>query len=227
MKSHLKIDVRAILMLLFGLVAVLAIMLQVQRMTPKPPPELAKLGSERIGVVDSTYINHPLRFAIKMPNRFWLLSVLTQDTVLNRLDSNQMLHDQIVWLLSSKRVEANDTLALCKVGGILLDREKSSTELAINYLAEIISKHEQPGVRVHVVQHVTSPAHQVLKGAYFMVNVPDVLGVTMPVRVVALLPRGERLYIIESKTTDAFYPVIREELQEIVQRFFPLPLLTN
>lgn len=219
-----KVDVRAVIMLLFALIAVLLLMLQLQRMTPKPPEEFAKLANARFAVVDSTYINLPLQFSIKMPNRFWELSILTHDTLVPRFNTPRNMDAHILWLLSATRIAQEDTLAVCTIGVMRCETGLTAADLAINYLAEMISAYEQPGKRIHIVQPVSSPAHQLLKGAYFMINLSDFSGIKMPVWLVALLPRGERLYIIRSKTTEIFYPLVREELQEIVQRFHPLPL---
>lgn len=217
-----KMDIRAIVMLLFGLVAVILIMLQLQQSTPKPPPELAKLEGQRIGIVDSVYINRPFQFLLRMPNAQWHPSILTFDTTAAWLSDELPLQSQILWLLSMTRQQHNKTVAVARLGIVRVDAEPVAKELAIDYLAEIIANFEQNNERVRIVQQVQTPAHVVLKGAYFIVVLPDA-AVDMPVQIVALLPRNEFIYVISSETTEAAYPDYKNEIEEIVQRFYALP----
>ncbi|MBN1465511.1 hypothetical protein JXA02_07105 [candidate division KSB1 bacterium] len=218
-----SVDIRAIVMLSFSLVAVVLLMMHWRRSAPKPFSELARLEGRRIGVIDSMYIHLPFRFMIKMPNQQWRLSAVAHDTTLNRFVEEQLLGEQIVWLLLSHRLGNDDTLATARIGVICSDGAMNSSTAALDYLAELIATYERPPERLKIVQQVTGPAHQLLKGASFVTILPADAGIRMAVWIVAFLPRGDWLYVLRLETTEASYPLLRNELQEIVQRFFPLP----
>ena len=110
------IDIRAIIMMSFGLVAVVLIMVQMRLSAPKPPAEIKKLAERRIGIIDSTYIHLPFLFSIKMPSRKWIISSIPHDTTLVPLQRNKSFDDQITWLMSSHRIEKKDTLAVTHIG---------------------------------------------------------------------------------------------------------------
>ena len=221
-----KGDARAIVMLLFGLVAIILIWVQIRQAEPKPPPEISRLAGKRIAVFDSTYINLPFQFLIRMSNRLWHLSALTADTVLLPIQPDQSIESRILWLLSAKRVEKSDTLAKCRIG-VWAQAEGTAKSSAVNYLAEQISEHERGKVRARILQPVSGPAHAVLKGAYFVMALPPSGGVLMPVQIVALLPRNDLFYIIKIETTEKDYADLRNELEGIVRRFYPLPALVD
>ncbi|MBN1559232.1 hypothetical protein JW998_03235 [candidate division KSB1 bacterium] len=218
-----NVDIRAIVMLSFCLVAVLLIMMQWRRSAPRPLAEIARLEGRRIGVIDSMYIHLPFRFMIKMPDQRWRLTSLVHDTTLTSLVPDRPMEEQILWLLLSHRIGNADTLAMARIGVIRSDSERNSNAVALDYLAELIAAHERPQERLRIIQQVKSPAHQLLKGAYFVIVMPADAGICMPVWIAAFLPRGDWLYVIRLETTEASYPRLKDELQEIVQRFFPLP----
>ncbi len=215
-----QIDTRAIVMLLFGLVAVILIMLQLRRSMPKPPPELARLAG-RIGIVDSTIVHRPLHFMLKMPSNVWHPTILSKDTSFVTFRAAQPVLDQIAWLANCQR--AGEDTASARIGVLRVAEPPDSHELAITVLAELLDRYEINGRRVAILQPVTSPAHQVLKGDYFAVKLPAVNGQASQILVVALLPRGNTVFVIQSQTTEQAYPQIRDELQDLVRRFYPLP----
>jgi len=235
--SRKKFDSRAIIMSLFGLVAVILIMVQMQNLLPKPPAEMSQLGNERIGIVDSVYINLPFHFMVKMPNHFWRLQHISRDTILTPLGDNVDVLDQMKWLVRASREVAfirdttlaalpqnfDGSIALVQYGVFSNSFSSTATDMALNLLAEIIAKDETGGGRVRILQPVTSPAHSVLKGAYFAVVVPENTLLSMPVQILAILPRGDQFYCIKISTTEIAYPQLREEFEELVQRFNPLP----
>lgn len=222
MKRRNKLDTRAIVMMLFGLVAVVAIMVQMRNSLPQPPTEISQLGQKRIGIVDSTFINLPYRFMIKMPDVSWQLEMLSQDTLLVPFQTDSPVNGQIRWLVKSERFDDTTLLATACIG-ILTDSNMDVENLTITLLNELIEKFEKNGGRVRILQPASSPAHQTLKGYYFAIVCPDDAEVDMPVMVCALLLRGELVYVLQFFTTESTYPEIRQELEKFVQRFYPLP----
>ena len=218
-----KMDLRAIVMSLFALAAIIVIMLQLQRLAPKAPEVLEKLSSRtRIGVVDSSYINLPYAFIWTMPSNLWRLEILSSDTVLSPLVSDQAIEPQIHWLAAAQRRPETEIVAQCRIGVLSDSAHMPALDLALNLLSEVLQSLEGNSERATILQPVTSPAHQTLKGAYFIVVAP---GVNSPVVVRALLPRRDIIYVVECKTLQDDYQDVREELQEIIQRFYPLPAL--
>ncbi len=215
-----KFDIRAIVMSLFALVAIVAIMLQLQRTLPKTPHVVDELPhGQRIGIVDSSYVNLPFRFIWRTPNSRWRLHMLSRDTVLTPQPSTRT---HISWLVDATRLRHSKMAAKTRVG-VMLNRPGASAEdLVIDYLAGLLQEYER-GERATILQSPTTPAHAVLKGAWFAVILPKSADIAMPVWVVAFLPRGDKMFIIQSETTENDYPLLRKELEEIVQRFHPLP----
>ena len=181
-----KGDARAIVMLLFGLVAIILIWVQMRQAAPKLPAEVSRLDGKRMAIFDSTYVNLSFQFLIRMPNRYWQLSALTADTALISVGQDLSLENQILWLLSGKRAEKSDTSAMCRIG-VLSQAERTAGSLAVNYLAEQISEYEQDNARVRILQPVTERAHAILKGVYYAVVLPSSSEIQMPVRIVAVL----------------------------------------
>ncbi len=215
---------RQIVFLLFGLVAVIMIFLHLQRSQPQPPPELANMPpGQRIAIIDSTYINLPFLFSIRMPNSKWHLEKLSTDTLLSPFDSTQAIANQGIWVARALRLSNSDTAAITIFA--VLDRPLNMDvrNMSINFLAEIIANYESEG-RTEVLQPVTEPAHAVLKGAYFAVELPESAS-NFPVHVFALMPRKNMLYVIKSQTTAAHYDELYKELEHMVRNLKPIPSL--
>ncbi len=230
MKPGKKMDNRALVMLLFGLFAVFAIMLQMRNSLPKPPPEIARLNGARIGIVDSTYINLPFRFMIKKPNGLWQFEEMALDTTVSAFSDSEKIAEQILWCIGLVRTEDSDgtpPLASARIGILPRNEKTDANSFAINLLAEMIKTFQVNGGRARILQQVTSPAHQVLKGDYFAVVAPAESNVDWPVIVCAVLPRGDFFYILYLQTTELSYPAVRHEFERIVQRFYPLPSTIN
>jgi hypothetical protein len=216
-----NVDLRAIVMSLFGLVAIIAIMMQLQRSLPKPPDVLERLPQEeRIGIVDSTYINLPFSFIWTMPTSHWRLKTLSKDTLLLSLTSDREIISRITWLVSARRLQETDAIAACKIGAFSNPAQIPTQDVAINLLAEMLNVYERDGVRVSILQSVKSPAHQTLNGSYFVILRPEK---NASVHVVALLPRANDIYVILSETSEDAYLQLRDEIQLMVERFRPLP----
>jgi hypothetical protein len=238
MKRRRKLDSRAIVMLMFGLIAVIAIMVQMRRSLPQPPAELAALDGKRIGIVDSVYINRPFQFMIKRPNEHWQFEMLSTDSICQPITIDRQIYDHILWLVRGVRQSSatkedsftvtsigtatSDTLVIAKIGILVDSTGMASKELAISLLAEMIARYEADGARVQILQQVTSPAHQLLKGDYFALVAPDNI-TDKPIIIYSILPRGDLFYVLSFQTNDTVYPEVRQELEEFVQRFHPLP----
>lgn len=216
------IDLRAIIMSLFVLAAIFLIMLQLQRIKPTGPEVIQRLPrGERIGIVDSSYINLPFSFLWTMPNNNWHISMLSQDTLAPSLLSVAPLLDQFDWIAAAIRSEGSETLATCRIGVAAVDSNETAHDLAVNILAELLAKLEAGNERATILQPATSPAHQILKGAYFVAAPAG-----DKVHFVVLLPRKNKMFILFCRVLEKEYDLLREELQEIVQRFHPLPSIS-
>jgi len=215
-------DLRAIVFALFALLAVLMIMIQLQKTRPKASGVLEKLpDGERIAIVDSSYINLPFSFTWTMPNKNWRLRVLSRDTVLAPYSAEMPAMQNIKWLAAATRFQNLDSLAFSLVGVFKNMQQESTYDLAVDLLAEEVQKIETQGHRATILQPVTAPAHQILKGAYFVVMQPAVPADR--VHLVALLPRAGNMFVLTCYATNKNYDLLRPEWQTLVQRFYPLP----
>ncbi len=214
-------DIRAIVMSLFALVAIAAIMFQLQRTLPKTPQVVDRMPQgRRIGIIDSSYVNLPFQFIWRMPNNHWRLRMLSQDTTASPVMSP--LPGKVLWLAAAQRLQHSEVVAETRVGVTLNPKGLSAKDAAIDYLAALLQEYEKKE-RALILQPTTTPAHAILKGAWFAVILPESAEIEMPVRVVAFLPRRDKMFVVQSETTGKDYPLLREELEEIVRRFHPLP----
>ncbi len=215
---------RQIIFLLFGLLAVVLIFLQLQRTKPQPPAELAKLPpGKRIAVVDSSYINLPFLFSIRMPNSKWQLKMLSSDTLLTPFDSTKNIAEQTLSVARAIRLANSDTAALTTFAVMSRPVDVDIRDLSIDYLASLLQRYKSYG-RSEILKPVSEPAHSVLKGAYFAVRLPDAAD-EYPVRVYALLPRKNMIYLIQSKTSDSYYDELYTELEYLVRNIKAIPSL--
>ena len=213
---------RQLVFLLFGLAAVILIFLQLRRTQPQPPPELAKLPKEqRIAIVDSTYINLPFLFSIRMPNRQRQLSLVRTDTVLSPFVPSQPIGPQLLTVARATRLDGMDTVAVTTFSLLARPKDKEMRDLGIEYLAEHLETYDT-FARTEVMQQVSEPAHSVLKGSYFALLLPNAAN-RFRVRIVALLPRQGMIYVVQSKTTENAYSHLHQELEHMVRNFKPIP----
>ena len=214
-----NVDLRAIVFAIFALLAIVLIMMQLQKTKPTAPAALEKLPvGERIAIVDSSYINLPFLFIWTMPNKNWRLQALSQDTALTSRPPGAPLLLNMNWLVGAVRFQDSDSLAYCRVGVFENDGKKSAFDLAVDMLAELLAEVEKDGERAMILQPVTTPAHAVLKGAYFVLVDPDAA-----VQLFALLPRRDYVFILHCQATRENYDLLRPEWRALVQRFHPLP----
>lgn len=217
-----KFDLRAIVFAIFALLAIVLIMIQLQKTKPQAPAVLEKLPiGERIAIVDSSYVNLPLLFIWTMPNKNWRLFMLSSDTLPAPGEKESSILGSIKWFARATRFLHSDSLAQARVGVLQNLQKKSSYDLAIDMLAELLYEYEGKGQRAAILQPVASPAHQILKGAYFVVATPADMG--EQVHLFVFLPRSKNIFVIHCNATKMNYDLLRPEWQTIVQRFYPLP----
>lgn len=215
-----KIDTRALILTAFAVFVIIALYKQMGRLKPPVPAELEKLQGRRIAIIDSAYVNLPLRFICRMPSALWHMTLESTDTCAIEVDPNLSLFSQIRWLMSAERFRGPDRLAGCRVG-ILPRQDRHIMDIANSLMANLFDR-DGSEIRSEIIQPVTAPAHPVLKGAYFLILLPESENQSF-VRLVCVLPRKPWIYIVECRTPEKHYPIVRDELEGIVRRFFPLP----
>ena len=216
-----RLDIRAIVMSLFALLAIVMIMLQLQKSMPKAPPVLEKMtAGQRIAVVDSSYINLPLKFIWTMPNAFWRLSIISSDTLPPLLDDSA-LFSEILWLVQAERRQNGESLLRARIGVFAHETDKTASDIAVSLLAERLADLEKGGARATILQPVSAPAHPLLKGAWFVLQGPD--DAVNTVQLVVVLPRRENRFILSCDSNTNSYNHYRDEIEVLVQRFYPIP----
>jgi len=194
-----RLDIRAIVMSLFALLAIVMIMLQLQKSMPKAPPVLEKMtAGQRIAVVDSSYIN--------------LLPPLLDDSA---------LFSEILWLVQAERRQNGESLLRARIGVFAHETDKTASDIAVSLLAERLADLEKGGARATILQPVSAPAHPLLKGAWFVLQGPD--DAVNTVQLVVVLPRRENRFILSCDSNTNTYNHYRDEIEVLVQRFYPIP----
>ncbi len=210
-----------ILILLVSLVAIFAIILQMQhsvqplQVTEKMPP------GQRIAIVDSHYVNLPFHLTMRPPSPEWPMHIISRDTVLHPVTADSALFAQIRWMLEIN-VPPDSQKTMASRFGVLYAENSTSQEIAIQLLAEVLKRYEKEGELATIFKPVTTAVHPVLDGAYFGVALPA-NSLLRPVWVLTVLQRSPWIFVILSQTTAEDYPKTREDMRLIVARFRALP----
>lgn len=221
-----KPEIMAIVMLIFTLAIILIILNIMRNNFPKLPQEPPQLASEQhVGILDSTYYNFNFYFSMQIPSASWEMKILSRDTSLVISDTTQPILPQVDWLLDMERNQDGKKLAIARAGIVEWPSEVKAKDMTIDVLAELLQKYETPQHRAKILTPVSTPAHRVMQGAFFVAVFPKHPDLPYPVWIVSLLPRGNLAYIIIGETTEEYYPMVRDDLQKIVSRFDPVSKL--
>ena len=221
-KNFRKIEISGIVFLIFALSIIWVIMGEMKKNIPQQVEALPVLpGGARIGIIDSTYYNFQDYFSITAPNDGWSMHAIEPDSGSAQPSGDEIRLQDIHWRLLMEKTISNRQVALAKVGIVKWDKPVDSDNAAISILDELLKSYEQNG-RANILQPVTTPAHKIMQGHYFVVVFPRSTKLAFPVWIASFLPRDKILYIVLSQTTEDAYPAIREELEKIVSFFRPI-----
>jgi len=210
-----------ILMLLIGLAAIFAIILQMQH-SVHPPRVIEKMSpGQRIAIIDSHYVNLPFNLTMRPPSPEWPMHIMSRDTVLNTITTDSSLFSQIHWMLEIN-VPPDSPKTVASRFGVLKAGNSEAQEIAIQLLANVLKRYEKEGERATIFKPVTTAVHPVLDGAYFGVVLPT-SSLLRPVWVLTVLKREPWMFVILSQTTAESYPKAREDMRLIVAQFRALP----
>ncbi|NIA29235.1 MAG: hypothetical protein GWP06_04880 [Actinobacteria bacterium] len=216
----------AIVMLVFTLAIVLIILIIMRNNFPKLPQKPPQLpAKQHVAILDSTYYNYNFYFSMQIPSTRWKMKILSRDTGLAIADTTQPILSQVKWLLDMERNQDGEKPAIARAGIFAWPAEVNAKDMTIDVLAELLKKYETPQHRAKILVPVSTPAHRIMQGAFFVAVFPKHPDLSYPVWIVSLLPRGNWAYIIIGETTEKYYPMVRDDLQKIVSRFEPISKL--
>ena len=151
------------------------------------------------------------------------MTVLSRDTLLSAVDTTRALLSQISWLMRMDPA-ADFSPTSAKIGIMKWPAPFVARDVTISFLAEMLAGYEIDNKRAEILLGTTVPAHHIMQGAYFVVKFPRIENSAL-VRIFCLLPRRNAAYIVQSETDEESYPLVRADLERIVARFRPLPML--
>ena len=219
MKRNKKINIQPIVMILFALAVVFVILLQVKtglKNSYRDYPVL--LNNAAKGIVDLMYYNYTDRYSVQAPDSHWSMTERSDGFSLALLPESESMLNHINWQLQMDRMLDDNIAAQCFIGVARRDTLSLVQDQTIDMLANILDYFEHRGKQVQITKAVTQPAHHLLQGFYFAVEIPKEMD-DLNVWIFSVLPRDDLLYIIYIKTNDNSYSVLRTEFEKITQRF--------
>ena len=211
-----KPEVMAIVLLIFSLTIILIVLSQVKNYLPEEAPIVPQLqNGQKVGVLDSLYLNFHHYFSWKKPSPEWEFDVL--DTTLHSsiVDTLAPVLPQIKWLVAMQ----NGGEAESQIGILNWPKKIQSKDVIATILAELIQQYETGNQKLRIVVPMETPAHRILQGAFTVVELPGSSAVEKPLWIISLLPRDKTGYIIISKTTEEKFPQLKVDLEKCVSYF--------
>lgn len=203
-----------IALLVVALAFVIAFMAILGREQPGTTPPSA---DEYAKVVNQTYYNSLLGFAISAPSTDWEILFYGKSDSLRREDVSLSVFENINPLVELRRYDQNVTVALVEVGVIDLQVPQTARGLAQRNLAEVERMYLEQGDTVKVMKPVTTTSTGQLHGAYYVVEIPK--SYPLPIWVVTFVVRNQIAYTIICQATREDYDAFRGDLAAIIQSF--------
>jgi hypothetical protein len=207
-----------ILFLVFLLITIIAIMIVLKTdkigFQPSPIPEF----DEEAKIIDGKYYNKRYNFGIALPNTNWEISNQQNIDSLFAQDSSLSLIENINILAKLNRRDKLDTLSIVHIGIIPLNEPRTPVSLAKQSLLE--TKHHfflQDTVRV--LSDVTLTGMSKLRGAYYMVELPEQSQTKYPVRLNMFLVQNRFCYTVTCQVKAEEYDFLRTDLEDILKSF--------
>lgn len=181
------------------------------------PSELPPTGDEYAKVVNQTYYNTLLDFAISAPSTDWEIIFYGQSDSLRRENVELAVFENVNPVVELRRYDRNVTVALVEVGVIDLQVPQTPRGLAERNLAEVKQMYLEQGDTVRVIKPVTATSTGSLQGAYYVIEIPN--SYPLPIWVVTFVVRNQMAYTIICQVTREDYDYFRGDLAAIIQSF--------
>ena len=221
-ETPLKIDRKrnpeliAVALLIFTLAIVFIVLFQVKKYFPNFEQDIPTLPEgQKVGVLDSLYLNFEHYFSVKRPTTEWEFDILLKSAFPQKADTLSPILPQVEWLLRL----TNENQAETDFGIIEWPSKLLAKDVTTSILSELLRSYETPNQRARILVPLDSPAHRILQGAYTVVLFPEGRELSYPLWIISVLPRDSLGYIIISKTTEENYVVLKDDLEKMVSNF--------
>ena len=206
----------SIVLLVFTLAIILVVLFQVKKYMPKTDQYVPVLPEgQKVGIVDSLYLNFQHYFSVKSPSNEWAFKILPQAKILQKADTLLPLFPQVEWLVELRKQQS----AQVQIGILEWPSRLKAREVTTSILSELLQQYETPTERARIIVPLNSPAHRILQGAYTVVLFPTSEQLEFDLWLVAVLPRDSLGYIFISKTTQQNYPFLKDDFEKVVSDF--------
>jgi hypothetical protein len=211
-----KPELVSIVLLIFTLVIMLVVLSQIKKNMPESNNNIPALPEgQKVGILDSLYLNFQHYFSIKRPSQEWEFEKLQDLTVPQKADTLLPLYPQIDWLLKLTNLRNAETA----FGVIEWPSRLLAKDVTTSILSELLQQYETFNQRARIIVPLDSPAHRVLQGAFTVVLFPENEKLKYPLWLIAVLPRDSLGYIIISKTTEKSYALVKDDFEKIISDF--------
>ncbi len=158
-------------------------------------------------------------FRFRVPPEGWQMRALTRPEILPPEDPARSVLDNMATLAVAYRVAAKDTVAMVTAGLVKQTLPRDAYDCAVQALGELIARYERGPTRVRLLKEVTRTGAGVDASAYFMVVLPPEAQESMPVWIVSASVREPLACLFLARTTEAFYPSARTDIERIMESF--------
>jgi len=207
-----------ILFLVLLLITIVAIMIVLKTdkigFQPSPIPEF----NEDAKIIDGKYYNKRYNFGIALPTTDWEIFYQENTDSLFVQNSSLTLIENINLLANMNRRDKLDTLSIVQIGIIPLNEPRMPASLAKQSLQEIRQNFLSPDT-VRMISDVTLTGMSKLRGAYYMVELPEQSHTKFPVWLVMFLVQNRFCYTITCQVKAEEYDFLRPDLEDILKSF--------
>lgn len=200
------------------LITIIAIMIVLKTdkidFQPTPIPEF----DGDVKIIDGKYYNKRYNFGIALPNTDWEISYQQNIDSLFAQDSSLSLIENINILAKLNRRDKLDTLSIVHIGIIPLNEPRTPVSLAKQSLIETKQNFLSQDT-VRVISNVTLTGMSKLRGAYYMVELPEQSQTRFPVWLNMFLVQNRFCYTIICQVKTKEYDFLRIDLEDILKSF--------
>ncbi|MDZ7261921.1 MAG: hypothetical protein ONB05_07445 [candidate division KSB1 bacterium] len=177
------------------------------------------LPDEKFVVRDKTYFNNLYGFAISVPSTDWEIVYSEGIDTLKPENPELGVLENLNLIVNLQRKDKGQVIALVEIGIIALVQPRTSRQLVVQCLDELLNACQEKANQVNLMKEVTTTPNGSLQAAYFVIALPIAPEYPFPVRVITIVVRKQLAYCMVCQVSRENYDYFREDFEQIIQSF--------
>ena len=218
MASGISKSKNQIIFLLVLLITIIAIMIIMKTGKMNFYPSSIPDFDEPVNIIENTYYNKIYHFSISLPSADWEFFNYENIDSLQSQNPEFSLIQNVNTFAQMCRRDLNDTLSIVDVGIIDLKEPRIASSVAQQSLSEIISNFSAPD-SVRLISEVTLTGASKLRGAYYIVEFPDLSQEKFPIMIAMFLVHNRLGYTIICRVRTEDYELLISDFEKVLMSF--------